>query len=357
MSRSTDRPAGCTARRRRRRGWRAFVLTACLLPAAASPGDRPWSTLGRAATPAEIAAWDIDVRPDGTGLPPGRGTVEEGREIYDAKCASCHGEFGESNQYLQLAGGVGSLATDNPVRTTGSKLNHATTLWDYINRAMPFQAPKSLSPDEVYALTAYVLHLNDILPEDAALDQESILAVQMPNRDGFTTDHGFMTRDGKADVSEPRCMTECASSVTVTSTLPDHARNAHGRLTDQMRTIGPVRGADTSRPAPPGALSAAALVRAAAGAPAQELRSAVALARKYACTACHGIADKVVGPAFRDVAARYSGKTEARGALMEKIRTGGGGVWGAIPMPGQPQVTDEDLAIIVDWVLAGAKPE
>src|SRR5512145_2771651 len=91
-------------------------------------GDKPWSGLGRAATPQEIAAWDIDVKPDGSGLPKGRGSVTQGQEIYDAKCASCHGTFGESNQYLQLAGGVGSLRSDNPVRTTGSKLNYATTL-------------------------------------------------------------------------------------------------------------------------------------------------------------------------------------------------------------------------------------
>src|SRR6187401_831761 len=104
--------------------------------------------LGKPATPAEIAGWDIDVRPDGTGLPKGRGSVAEGQAIYDDKCASCHGTFGESNSYLQLAGGVGSLASDQPIRTTGSKLNYATTLWDYINRAMPFNAPQTLKADE-----------------------------------------------------------------------------------------------------------------------------------------------------------------------------------------------------------------
>ena len=96
---------------------------------------------GQPATPAQIAGWDIDVRPDGKGLPAGRGSVAAGQRIYDAKCAGCHGTFGESNSYLQIAGGVGSLASDQPVRTTGSKLNYATTLWDYINRAMPFEAP------------------------------------------------------------------------------------------------------------------------------------------------------------------------------------------------------------------------
>src|SRR5262249_19020915 len=154
---------------------------------------------GKAASAAEIAGWDIDVRPDGAGLPRGKGTVAQGQEIYDAKCASCHGTFGESNDYLPLAGGVGSLTTSQPVRTTGSKLNHATALFDYIRRAMPSGNPQTLAPDEVYALTAYVLHLNDILPADAALDQDSLPKLKLPNRDGFTTSHGFMQRDGKPD--------------------------------------------------------------------------------------------------------------------------------------------------------------
>ena len=131
------------------------------------------------------------MRPDGTGLPPGRGSVAEGQAIYDAKCASCHGTFGESTDYLPLAGGVGSLGSDQPMRTTGSKLNFATTLFDYIRRAMPFNAPKSLTDDEVYALTAYVLNLNDVLPADAVLDRERLVAVKMPNRDGFIPEPEF----------------------------------------------------------------------------------------------------------------------------------------------------------------------
>ena len=116
------------------------------------------------------------------------------------------GTFGESNSYLQLAGGVGSLASDSPIRTTGSKLNYATTLFDYIRRAMPFNAPQSLGIDEVYALTAYVLNLNDILGADAVLDQDSLPKVKLPNRDGFTTAHGLMRRDGKPDTANVACM-------------------------------------------------------------------------------------------------------------------------------------------------------
>ena len=318
--------------------------------------DKPWAGLGRPASSQEIAAWDIDVKPDGSGLPPGRGTVQQGQEIYDAKCASCHGTFGESNQYLQLAGGIGTLAGDSPMRTTGSKLNYAPTLWDYINRAMPFQAPKSLTADEVYALTAYVLYLNEIVPEDAALDRESIVAVKLPNRDGFTTHHGFMRVDGKPDVQAQACMEDCPVEGRVVSSIPDHARNAHGNLAGQVRSVGPYRGADTSKPEPVGPLAAARHARTGvAGDGAKPRPSAADLAKQYACLACHGVDQKVVGPAFREVAKKYQGAAGARQALVKKVREGGSGVWGAIAMPGQPQIADADLLAIVEWVLAGAQ--
>ncbi len=323
---------------------------------AVGAGDKPWSGLGRAATPQEIAAWDIDVKPDGSGLPRGRGSVAQGQELYDAQCASCHGTFGESNQYMQLAGGVGSLRSASPLRTTGSKLNYATTLWDYINRAMPFQAPKSLTADEVYALTAYLLYLNEIVPEDATLDQTSILQVRMPNRDGFTTQHGFMRRDGKPDLQASACMRDCPVEGKVTSRIPDYARNAQGNLATQFRVVGPYRGADTGRPEPMGPLAAARQALAgpvAAGSAPQ--RSAADLAKHYACVACHGIEQKILGPGFKEVAQKYAGDAAARQALMRKVRDGGAGVWGATPMPGQPQVAEADLVAIIDWVLAGAK--
>src|SRR6187431_3343036 len=150
----------------------ARVIAAAAIAAVASLAHADTALrygFGTPATAVEISGWDIDVRPDGTGLPEGHGSVAEGQAIYDAKCASCHGTFGESNDYMAIAGGVGTLASDQPQRTLGSKLNHATTLFDYIRRAMPFNAPQSLTGDEVYALTAYVLNLNDIVPPDATL--------------------------------------------------------------------------------------------------------------------------------------------------------------------------------------------
>lgn len=315
------------------------VLARAALAATASVAVQPKFGFGKPVTPAEIAGWDIDVRPDGTGLPKGRGSVAQGQAIYDEKCASCHGTFGESNSYLPIAGGVGSLATDQPVRTTGSKLNYATTLWDYINRAMPFQAPQTLRPDEVYALTAYVLHLNDIVPSDTVLDQTSLPKLKMPNRDGFTTDHGLMRRDGKPDTRNSACMSNCAGEVRLSSEMPDYARDQHGNLAEQTR---PSRGA-------------AAVPAAAKPAAAVPLKGGAELAKAAACMACHGIDQKLVGPGFREIAAKYRSASGAELNLAEKVKTGSVGVWGVIPMPAQPQVKPTDTRTIVQWILAGAK--
>ncbi len=336
----------------------AAPVAALLMACAAGAADQPWNAIGRAATPAEIAAWDIDVRPDGVGLPAGHGSVAEGRDLYDAKCASCHGEFGDNNQYLQIAGGVGSLATAQPVRTTGSKLNHATTLWDYINRAMPFQAPKSLRVDEVYALTAYVLFLNDIVPETAVLDRDGVVALKLPNRDGFNPQHGFRSRDGTPDVHNTACLQNCAPPPVVRSSIPDYARNDHGNLAVQNRMVGPVRGADTSRAAPVGPLAAARQAKAGGQGDATPVaKTPAVLMRELACGACHGIAERIVGPAFREVAKRYQGVAVARQNLLARIRSGGSGTWGATPMPPQAQGSESDLATIVDWILAGARQD
>jgi len=288
---------------------------------------------GKAASAAEIAGWDIDVRPDGIGLPEGRGSVAEGQAIYDLKCASCHGTFGESTDYMAIAGGVGSLASDSPMRTTGSKLNYATTLFDYIRRAMPFDAPKSLTADEVYALTAYVLNLNDILPAEAVLDRQSIVAVRMPNRDGFTTQHGFMRAHGKPDTHAKACMANCAEAVELLSQIPDYARDSHGDLAQQTgRSHGDVRsrGAETSA-------AATATV-------------AAELAARAGCLVCHGVAKGVVGPAFDDIARRYRNQPGAKATLLRKVQAGGAGSWGSIAMPPQ-RAPERDIRAIIDWIL------
>jgi cytochrome c len=309
--------------------------TAGAAGAPATTGTMRTFGFGKPASAAEIAGWDIDVRPDGKGLPPGRGSVAQGQAIYDAKCASCHGTFGESNDYMALAGGVGSLASDQPMRTTGSKLNHATTLWDYIHRAMPFQNPKSLQADEVYALTAYILNLNDIVPADAVLDQASIVALKLPNRDGFTTDHGLGRRGGRPDTRNVACMRDCAGPPKLSSEIPEHARDAHGNLSEQLRGIGPVA-----------ASAPATSSTAASGTP--------ALARSAGCLACHGIGNRIVGPGFREVAARYAGQAGVDGMLAGRIRQGGSGNWGSVAMPAHPQLSEADARTLARWIANGA---
>ncbi|HET7763788.1 MAG TPA: cytochrome c [Burkholderiales bacterium] len=163
----------------------ALVLAAC----ASQPvsNGRP-PALGVAASAEEIARYDISIPPSGAGLPPGSGTAREGARVYEQKCAACHGAKGAGKPADALAGGQGTLATRAPVRTVGSYWPYSTTLFDYVRRAMPLNAPLSLSDDEVYAVSAYVLHLNGIVAEDAAMNARTLPLVKMPNRDGFVSD-------------------------------------------------------------------------------------------------------------------------------------------------------------------------
>ncbi len=142
--------------------------------------------LGRPATPEEIALWDISVGPDGAGLPPGSGTPQQGEAVYTAKCLPCHGEKGAGKPNDQLVGGIGTLTgAQAPVKTVGSFWPYATTLFDYVRRAMPLNAPKSLSDDEVYAVAAYLLQLNGIIGDGDVMNAQTLPKVRMPNRDGF----------------------------------------------------------------------------------------------------------------------------------------------------------------------------
>ncbi len=144
--------------------------------------------LGVEATPEQLAGWDISIDPSGANLPAGSGSVLEGKGIFSVKCAACHGVNGEGATNDQLVGGHGSLVTDNPLKTVGSYWPYATTVFDYIRRAMPFQQPGSLSNDEVYALTAYLLALNGIIDDEAEINAENLVNVEMPNKEGFIWD-------------------------------------------------------------------------------------------------------------------------------------------------------------------------
>ena len=338
----------------------AIVALALAAASAGALAQDRFPGIGRNATPKEVAAWDIDVRADFQGLPPGSGSVARGQEVWEGKCASCHGVFGESNQVFNpLVGGTGKediqsgqvanlKRQDYPSRTTMMKLPTVATLWDYINRAMPWQQPKSLTVEEVYAVTAYMLNLADIVPAGFTLSDRNIREVQqrLPNRNGMRTAHAMWPGAGpvtptRPDVSGSTCMKDCPVDAAVTSMLPEHARNAHGNLAEQNRAVGPQRGVQTDRAAAPVAGVAAAGMAAAAA----------SIARQNNCTACHAATQRIVGPSWSDIAARHAGKTDY---LAAKIKSGGSGAWGAIPMPPQA-LSDADARRVAEWLAAGAK--
>jgi cytochrome c len=243
-----------------------------------------------------------------------------------------------------------------PGRTTLMKLPTLSTLWDYIHRAMPWNAPKSLSADEVYAVTAFLLNLGGVLPDDFTLSDRNMAQAQarLPNRNGMRLDHAMwpgrpgalgIGTAGKPDVKAVACMSRCSTEPTVASLLPDFARNAHGNLVDQNRLVGAQRGAVT---AAEGAAPAAAAKAASPG------LAAVDLAKKHLCLTCHAVENKVVGPALCDVAKRYAGRADAVDLLKQKIVAGSAGQWGPIPMPAQTLPSD-DLQAIAQWLAQGAK--
>ena len=323
--------------------WTSIAL-AVLLCTNAFAQDR-YSGIGRPATAAEIAAWDIDVRPDFKGLPAGSGSVKQGEDLWEAKCTSCHGTFGDSNAvFPPIAGGitpkdiergrVEALTRPSEQRTTLMKLSQVSTLWDYIHRAMPWNAPKTLGTDEVYALVAYVLNLGRIVPDDFVLNDRNIAEVQkrLPNRDGLMPVPGLWDVKGKGDVQNDVCMRDCPATGQILSQLPDAARGTHGDLADQNRLIGPVR----------------AVASGAASAAIDPVRP---LAEKSGCLGCHAARQRLVGPSLAEIAARYRTDAGAEPRLAAKVRAGGQGVWGNVPMPPHPQLQESDARTLVRWIL------
>ena len=148
----------------------------------------PKYKVGRSPTEEQIKAWSISVLPDGTGLPEGKGTAVEGRDVYDRRCSECHGNKAQGGDSVALVGGQGTLVTPKPLKTVGSYWPYATTLWDYTNRAMPFDTPGVLTNDQLYAVVAFVLFLNEIVGENDEMNRDTLPKVQMPNRDGFVKD-------------------------------------------------------------------------------------------------------------------------------------------------------------------------
>lgn len=358
-----------------------FFLAVVLLLGIPASAQNRFEGIGREATVREVATWDIDVRPDFKGLPVGSGSVLKGQGVWEAQCASCHGIFAESNSvFSPLVGGtepqdvqtgnVAALKNNSfPGRTTLMKLPTLSTLWDYINRSMPWNAPKSLSVEEVYAVTAYLLNLGGVVPDNFTLSNTNMAQVQalLPNRNGMTNAHALwpgpeMGGLNQADLKAAACLRNCMpAEPKVVSSIPDFARSAHGNLADQNRLVGAQRGIDTTAavlaqttvpgvsptavaatPAPNGNADQAAS--------ANDGKAALALANKYSCTGCHAMAQKILGPAFADIAKRYPGQADE---LAQKIVKGSTGVWGSIPMPPQA-INTTDARVLAQWLATGA---
>ncbi len=376
--------------------WLSFLA----LLATTATAQTNFQGIGRPATPAEIKAWDIDVRPDFKGLPKGQGSVEQGEKIWELQCASCHGSFGESNEVFPPLAGyttakdldtgrVASLRLDGnaPTRTTMMKNSQISTLWDYINRAMPWTAPKSLKPDDVYALTAYMLNLGNVVPANFTLSDSNIADIQkrIPNRNGKTTFHSLWpgTEFGakqvwsKPDVQGSNCMKNCSIDPKVASFIPDYARDAHGNLAEQSRELGGSRGAITlpggksasgsinsqsNRPVAviesaqsaikSGATPSASSAPAAAAAATLKASDVMPTLQKYACIACHGMENKLVGPSFKDIVAKQGKRVDGQAYLAGKIKNGGQGVYGQIPMPSQ-SLSEAEAAKVAQWLVQG----
>jgi S-disulfanyl-L-cysteine oxidoreductase SoxD len=347
--------------------------------------------IGRTATANEVKAWDIDVRPDFKGLPKGAGSVALGEQVWEGKCASCHGTFGESNSvFFQLIGHTTKadvakgnaaalqMGTDTPARTMSMKLSTLSTLWDYINRAMPWTEPKSLTADEVYGVTAFLLNLSNVLPDNYVLSDRNINEVQkmLPNRNGMTTKHAMWPGrelngvDGlKAtpDTQGSVCVKDCKANTKISSQMPAYAMTAHGDLAEQNRTWGSIVGLDTSKPIAeknaPQAMSVLASQPVPSRAPADMVSKAssaavktsevLPLLQKNTCTSCHAVSSKVLGPSFKDITKKYAGRTDATAYLAGKIKLGGAGVWGSIPMPASP-INESESVKIAQWLSQGS---
>jgi len=259
--------------------------------------------LGRPALPDEIAAWDKDVAPDGTGLPVGSGTVEAGEEVFAEACAICHGDFAEGvDNWPKLAGGMDTLDHDDPLKTVGSYWPYLSTTWDYVNRSMPFGNAQSLSADEVYAIVAYILYSNDLVDDDFVLSNETFLDVEMPNAGGFIIDDRLTSE--AHFVREP-CMSNCKDTVEITmraavlDVTPEEAKAQQGETVPVQQAT-----AETAAEPEPAAEPVAALD--------PELVAAGEKVFKK-CKACHQVGDGAknkTGPVLNGIVGMPAGAVD-----------------------------------------------
>ncbi|MDX2428043.1 MAG: c-type cytochrome [Xanthomonadales bacterium] len=284
----------------------SVMMTA--LPASAKDGQYG---IGTPATASEIAGWDIDIRPDGKGLPPGSGSVEDGEMMYEEKCASCHGSFGEGvGRYPVLSGGEGTLTEERPEKTVGSYWPYASTLWDYIHRAMPFAQPQSMTDEEVYAITAYVLYLNDLVEDDFVLTADNLASIEMPNQDGF-----FF--DDRPDTSNTGCMKNCKDPASVKITSEPSIATLQEEESVAVVEVAPEGGEKVYQ---------------------------------QACLMCH--AAGVAGSPMTGDAAAWSARIAQGREKMVSNSINGIGVMP--PKGGQTQLSDEEVASAVDYLIEQA---
>lgn len=287
---------------------------------AASPVLAEKFGLGRPALPEEIAAWDLDVRPDGTGLPAGSGDVLTGEEIFAEQCAVCHGDFAEGvDNWPKLAGGADTLDHEDPVKTVGSFWPYLSTTWDYVNRSMPFGNAQSLSDDEVYAIVAYILYSNDLVDEDFTLSNENFLNVEMPNVDGFIVDDR-MEVEHAAFSAEP-CMQDCKDSVEIimrAAVLDVTPEETSGKDDDSAAVEAPAE---------------AQVIQVAAADPALIEDGRKAFKK---CSACHQVgegAKNKTGPTLNGVVGAAAGAVDGfRYSKALKEAASGGLVWGEVEL-------------------------
>ncbi len=311
----------------------SILLASSLL---ATPALAEKIGLGRAALPEEVAAWDHDVRPDGLGLPEGSGDVLTGEELFSESCAVCHGEFAEGvDNWPKLAGGMGTLDRDDPLKTVGSYWPYLSTTWDYIHRSMPFGNAQSLSNDDVYAMVAYILYSNDLVDDDFVLSKETFAEVEMPNAGGFILDDRDTT-ELPAFIREP-CMTDCKDSVEITAhaTVLDVTPNDttdDGPVAEVVVATAeePTPEAAVAEPAPEAAAEPAAEAPVETAAADPELVAAGEKVFKK-CAACHKVGDgakNAVGPVLNGIVGRAAGTVEGFKYSKPMLDAGAGGlVW------------------------------
>ena len=308
---------------------RNLLLGATLIPALAAPALAERLGLGREALPEEVAAWDIAVLPDGTGLRPGSGDVLTGEEVFVEKCGACHGEFAEGiDQWPALAGGMGSLTDARPLKTVGSYWPYLSTVWDYVHRSMPFGSAQTLTADETYAITAYILYSNGLVDDDFVLTHENFTEIVLPNADGFVVDDRPQT-EYPLFSAEP-CMTDCrdvpqvtrrAADLNVTPTDPD-GRPA-GTL-PELTLAAADAGAAEAAPAEQAEAPAAA-----AGPDPALVAQGDTVFRK--CAACHKVGEGArngTGPALNGIVGRVAGTVDGFRYSKPMTDAGAGGlVW------------------------------